>query len=81
MEPKKIMVVGAGLMGGGIAQVASQNGYGVILNDTADALVEKGLKAIQKNLDNQVKKERMTAAQKDETLERIKKSTRLEDGG
>jgi len=74
------MVVGAGLMGGGIAQVASQNGYGVILNDTADALVEKGLKAIQKNLDNQVKKERMTAAQKDETLERIKKSTRLEDG-
>lgn len=79
MEPKKIMVVGAGLMGGGIAQVAAQNGYEVVLNDTADALVEKGFNAIQKNLDSQVKKERMTAAQKDETLGRIKKSTRLED--
>jgi len=79
MEPKKIMIVGAGLMGSGIAQVAAQNGYDVILNDTADALVEKGFNAIQKNLDNQVKKERMTAAQKDETLVRIKKSTRLEN--
>jgi 3-hydroxyacyl-CoA dehydrogenase len=79
METKKIMVVGAGLMGGGIAQVAAQNGYDVILNDTVDALMEKGFNAIQKNLDNQVKKERMTAAQKDETLGRIKKSTRLED--
>ena len=79
METKKIMVVGAGLMGGGIAQVAAQNGYDVILNDTVDALMEKGFNAIQKNLDNQVKKERITAVQKDETLGRIKKSTRLED--
>jgi len=79
METKKIMVVGAGLMGGGIAQVAAQNGYDVILNDTVDALIEKGFNAIQKNLDNQVKKERITAVQKDETLGRIKKSTRLED--
>lgn len=79
MEPKKMMVIGAGLMGGGIAQVAAQNGYDVILNDTADALVEKGFNAIQKNLDNQVKKERITSAQKDETLGLIKKSIRLED--
>lgn len=79
MEPKKIMVVGAGLMGGGIAQVAAQNGFDVILNDMAEALVEKGFMAIQKNLDNQVKKERITAAQKDETLGHIKKSIRLED--
>lgn len=73
------MVVGAGLMGGGIAQVAAQNGYDVILNDTADNLLEKGFNAIQKNLDNQVKKERMTGAQKDETLGHITKSTRLEE--
>ena len=73
------MVVGAGLMGGGIAQVAAQNGFDVILNDMAEALVEKGFMAIQKNLDNQVKKERITAAQKDETLGHIKKSIRLED--
>lgn len=79
MEVKRIMVVGAGLMGGGIAQVAAQNGYDVILNDTVDNLLEKGFNAIHKNLDNQVKKERMTAAQKDETLGHIKKSTRLEE--
>lgn len=60
MEVKKIMVVGAGLMGGGIAQVAAQNGYEVILNDMADNLLEKWFNAIQKHLDNQVKKERMT---------------------
>lgn len=79
MEVKRIMVVGAGLMGGGIAQVAAQNGYDVTLNDTVDNLLEKGFNAIHKNLDNQVKKERMTAAQKDETLGHIKKSTRLEE--
>jgi 3-hydroxybutyryl-CoA dehydrogenase len=79
MEPKKIMVIGAGLMGGGIAQVAAQNGYNVVLNDTSDNLLEKGFNAINKNLDNQVKKERMTAAQKDETLGHIKQSIRLEE--
>jgi 3-hydroxybutyryl-CoA dehydrogenase len=79
MEPKKIMVIGAGLMGGGIAQVAAQNGYNVVLNDTSDNLLEKGFNAIRKNLDNQVKKERMTAAQKDETLGHIKQSIRLEE--
>jgi 3-hydroxybutyryl-CoA dehydrogenase len=79
MEVKKIMVVGAGLMGGGIAQVGAQNGYDVILNDTTEALVDKGLTAIQKGLEGQVRKEKMTAAQRDETLGHIVKSTRLED--
>ena len=73
------MVVGAGLMGGGIAQVAAQNGYNVVLNDVAPEFVDKGFNTIAKNLDGQVKKEKMTAAQKDEILGRIKKSTNLED--
>ncbi|MEW6184444.1 MAG: 3-hydroxyacyl-CoA dehydrogenase NAD-binding domain-containing protein [Thermodesulfobacteriota bacterium] len=79
MEVKKIMVIGAGLMGGGIAQVGAQNGYEVILNDTTGELVDKGMAAIQKGLDGQVKKEKMTAAQRDETLGHIVKSARLED--
>jgi len=79
MEIKKIMVIGAGLMGGGIAQVAAQNGYDVILNDVAAEFVEKGYGNISRNLEGQVKKEKMTASQKDETLGRIKKSTSLED--
>ncbi|MBA4393599.1 MAG: 3-hydroxybutyryl-CoA dehydrogenase, partial [Desulfobacca sp.] len=79
MEIKKIMVLGAGLMGGGIAQVAGQNGFEVILNDTAPEFVERGFKAIIKSLEGQVKKEKITLAQKDETLGRITQSSHLED--
>ncbi len=79
METKKIIVVGAGLMGAGIAQVAAQNGYEVILNDTATEFVEKGFQAITKSLEGQVKKEKMTAAQKEASLERITQSVNLED--
>jgi 3-hydroxybutyryl-CoA dehydrogenase len=79
MEIKKIMVVGAGLMGSGIAQVAAQNGFKVILNDTTLEWVEKGLQALTKNLDGQIKKEKMTAAQKDEILGRITQSIDLGD--
>ncbi|MFH0788718.1 MAG: 3-hydroxyacyl-CoA dehydrogenase NAD-binding domain-containing protein [Pseudomonadota bacterium] len=79
METKKIMVVGAGLMGAGIAQVAAQNGYEVILNDMAPEFVEKGFQAITKSLEGQVKKEKMTAAQKEAALGRINQSVNLED--
>lgn len=78
-EVKKIMVVGAGLMGGGIAQVAARNGISVVLNDVSDELVDRGLGTIAKLLDGQVKKEKITAAERDETLARIGKSTNLED--
>ncbi len=80
MEIKKIMVIGAGLMGGGIAQVSAQNGYNVILNDTAAEFVDRGFNNITKLLEGQVKKEKITAADKDATLGRIQKSTNLEDG-
>jgi len=46
MEIKKIFVVGAGLMGGGIAQVCAQAGYDVVMNDLDDEIIEKALKAI-----------------------------------
>ncbi|MCX5819999.1 MAG: 3-hydroxyacyl-CoA dehydrogenase NAD-binding domain-containing protein [Deltaproteobacteria bacterium] len=77
---RNILVVGAGLMGGGIAQVAAQSGYDVILNDTAAELVEKGFNNIGKILEGQVKKEKITAADRDGTLGRIQKSTDLVDG-
>jgi 3-hydroxybutyryl-CoA dehydrogenase len=79
MEIKKIMVVGAGLMGSGIAQVAAQNDLEVILNDTSPEFVDKGLKAVIKNLDNQIKKEKLTPTQKEEILGRLTRSTDLED--
>jgi 3-hydroxybutyryl-CoA dehydrogenase len=46
MEVKKIFVAGAGLMGGGIAQVCAQAGYDVVMSDLANEIIEKGLKAI-----------------------------------
>jgi 3-hydroxybutyryl-CoA dehydrogenase len=81
MEIKKLMVVGAGLMGSGIAQVAAQNGFEVFLNDTAPEFVEKGLKAIIKNLDGQINKEKLTQAQKEEILGRLIRSNDLADAG
>ena len=44
MEIKKIFVAGAGLMGGGIAQVCAQTGYHVTMRDISDEILEKGLK-------------------------------------
>jgi len=80
MEIKTCGVVGAGTMGNGIAQVAAQvGGLNVIMNDIADEFVDRGFGVITKNLDRLVSKERLTAAQKDDILGRIKKSTNIED--
>ncbi|MGM0410454.1 MAG: 3-hydroxybutyryl-CoA dehydrogenase [Bacillota bacterium] len=76
---KKIGILGAGTMGGGIAQVIAQNGYEVILRDIKKEFVEKGLKGIEKNLDRSVKKERITEDDKEETLENISTTTEVED--
>lgn len=79
MAIKKIFVVGAGLMGSGISQVAAQAGYNVIMNDVKSELVAKGLNTIAKNLDGQIKKERITVADKDAILSRIAQSLSLDD--
>jgi 3-hydroxybutyryl-CoA dehydrogenase len=79
MAIKTIMVVGAGLMGAGISQVSAQAGYRVIMNDVKDELVDKGFNAIAKSLEGQVKKEKVTAADKDACLARITKSVSLDD--
>ncbi|HDS05624.1 MAG TPA: 3-hydroxybutyryl-CoA dehydrogenase [Deltaproteobacteria bacterium] len=79
MDIKTIMVVGAGLMGAGISQVSAQAGFYVIMNDVKDELVDKGFNAIAKSLETQVKKEKVTAADKDACLARITKSISLDD--
>jgi 3-hydroxybutyryl-CoA dehydrogenase len=80
VQVTKIMIVGAGMMGAGIAQVAAQAGYQVILNDVNQEAVERGLGTVKKNLEKSVKKEKITAEQKDLILGRITLSTSLEDG-
>ena len=80
MEIKTIMVVGSGFMGSGIAQVAAQAGYDVILNDVTPELTEKGMNTVSVNLDRQVKKEKISADEKKDIMSHISTSTNLEDG-
>jgi 3-hydroxybutyryl-CoA dehydrogenase len=80
MEVTKIMIVGAGMMGAGIAEVAAQAGYQVILNDVNQEAVERGLATVKKDLEKGVKKEKISAGHKDIILDRIALSTSLEDG-
>lgn len=79
MNVKKIMVVGAGQMGSGIAQVCAQSGYSVILHDVKQEFVECGLGVINKNLSRQVEKGRMSKEKKEEILGNIQVSTDLHD--
>lgn len=76
---KTIMVIGAGQMGGGIAQVAAQAGYSVILNDIKEEFVTRGFGIIQKNLGRSIEKGKLTTEDKDLILGRITKSTSLQD--
>ena len=78
MEIEKIMVIGAGQMGGGIAQVAAVAGYDVTVRDIADSLVQKGLSVIEKNLARSVEKGRMSQADKDAAMARLKGVTALD---
>ena len=71
MEIKKICVLGAGLMGNGIAQVCAQAGYEVALRDIEQRFVEGGMNTIKKNLARDVEKGKMTQAHMEAVLGRI----------
>ena len=77
MEIKRIMVIGAGFMGSGIAQVMAAAGYDVVLMDVADGFVRKGMAAIEKNLAGGVAKGKLAEADKTATLGRIIATTEL----
>jgi 3-hydroxybutyryl-CoA dehydrogenase len=77
MEVKKFMVIGAGQMGSGIAQVAAQAGLEVILHDVKEEFVNRGLGVITKNLTRDVEKGRKTEEEKQAILSRIQPSTDL----
>ncbi|MBI4300645.1 MAG: 3-hydroxybutyryl-CoA dehydrogenase [Chloroflexi bacterium] len=79
MEIKKVGVVGCGAMGSGITQVSAQAGYQVTVREISDEFLNRGLGGIRSGLERQVERGRMTAADKDATLGRIKGTTRLDD--
>ncbi len=79
MAIQKVMVIGAGQMGSGIAQVCAQAGLEVLLNDINEESFAKGIQTITKNLSRNVEKGRMTEAEKDAVLQRLTKSLSLTD--
>ena len=72
-------IIGAGTMGNGIAQVCAVAGINAILVDISEAAVQKGLATVSGSLDRLVKKEKISAADKDAILARIKTSTSYDD--
>ncbi|MFL5828018.1 MAG: 3-hydroxyacyl-CoA dehydrogenase family protein [Thermoleophilaceae bacterium] len=79
MEISKVGVLGAGLMGHGIAQVAAQSGYDVVLREVDQERLDKGLGRIQKQLARAVEKGRMEQADADAALARIQGTTDYND--
>jgi 3-hydroxybutyryl-CoA dehydrogenase len=79
MNVNTIGVVGIGSMGSGIAQVAAQAGFSVIVRDLDDKILERGIKNIDKFLSKGVEKGKMTAENKTAILGRIEGTTRMED--
>jgi len=79
MNIKTIGVVGAGTMGNGIAQVCASAGLKVIMQDIGDAQVERGLNTVAGSLDRLIKKEKISAEEKQATLSNITTTTALAD--
>ncbi len=79
MNIQTVMVIGAGQMGSGIAQVCAQAGYQVVLNDMKQEFFERGMTSITTNLTRDVEKGRKTTQEKEEILSRITMSLSIED--
>ena len=75
MSVNTIGVIGAGVMGSGIAQVAATNGISVLLLDVNEGAVKKGIEAVESRLNRVVTKGKMTAAEKDAAVRRIAGTT------
>jgi len=79
MAIKQIGVIGCGLMGAGIAQVAAQAGFPTIVVEANDALLERGLGGLRSTLDGLVARGKLDNRAKEETVARLTGSTRLDD--
>lgn len=79
MNIEKIMVVGAGQMGSGIAQVCATSGFEVVLYDIQEEAVSKGLANIYNLLSRQVGKGKLSEGERKEIINRIQQSTSLQD--
>jgi len=79
MDIRTIGIVGAGQMGSGIAQVAAQAGFDVLLHDVSEALITRGLTGLSKGLDRVVARGKMTQEERDKILARIHPTPAFDD--
>jgi 3-hydroxybutyryl-CoA dehydrogenase len=79
MEIKNIGVIGAGTMGHGIALVSARSGYGVVMSDVEEKLVNRGMEMIGKILSRNVEKGKISEEEKGKAQSRIKGTTKTED--
>jgi 3-hydroxybutyryl-CoA dehydrogenase len=75
MSIKKVGVIGAGQMGSGIAHVAAVAGIDIVMNDIGQEQLDKAIANIDKNLERQVQREKISAADKQDALDRLSGST------
>jgi len=80
MAIKKVLVIGAGTMGAGIAQLCAQQGFDTVLTDINMELSSKGLAGIEKGLNKRIEKGKITEADKQAVLTKIKASAGYEEG-
>lgn len=81
MEISRVGIIGAGQMGNGIAHVMAQAGYEVLLNDISQDAIDKALATVEKNLNRQIGRGKLTEAEKIDTLSRIGTTQTLSDLG
>ena len=79
MSITTVGIIGAGTMGNGIAQACAVAGFNVVMVDVSTAAVEKGIATVSSSLDRLLKKEKITIADKDGALARIKGSSSYDD--
>ncbi|MBA1146624.1 3-hydroxybutyryl-CoA dehydrogenase [Ectothiorhodospiraceae bacterium WFHF3C12] len=79
MNVSQVAVIGAGTMGNGIAQICAQSGINVTMIDVSEDVARRGLETLSGSLDRLVKKEKISAQDKDDIVSRIKPSASYED--
>ncbi|RJR49181.1 MAG: 3-hydroxybutyryl-CoA dehydrogenase [Desulfobacteraceae bacterium] len=76
---KTVGVVGAGIMGAGIAHTCAQAGYSVVISDVSREVLDRGLKVVTSSLNKAVEKRKISSKEMDSILGRIKKTTELKE--
>ena len=79
MTIEKVGIIGAGVMGMGIAQALAQQGFEVAVCDLERSIIERSLERTRKNLESLVNREKITAQEAEEIISRIKQTTNVED--